>query len=80
MKIHNVFTNIVGRTKFVVTLTGEQWRTQYKAVVDNLLDELTGGEPFEYLAQIGHFVVHYRGNDAHVDEFYRRNWPPACHP
>lgn len=77
MKIHNVFTNIVGRTQFVVELTGEEWRNTYRELIEKLLKQMTGGEPFEYLAQIGHFVIHYRGNDAHVDEFYRRNWPPA---
>ncbi len=77
MKIHNIFTNIVGRTQFVITLSDEEWHGCYKDVLDKLLNDLTGGEPFDYLAQIGHFVVHYLGNDAHVDEFYRRNWPPA---
>jgi hypothetical protein len=78
MKVHNVYTNIVGRTEFVVRITGEQWDTQYAPMIDKLLAETTDGKPFSYKAKIGHFCVEYRGNDPHVHEFYSINWPAAA--
>ena len=78
MKVHNVYTNIVGRTEFVVRITGEQWDNEYAPLVEKILSDSTGGNPFNYKAKIGHFCVQYRGNDPHVYEFYSINWPEAA--
>jgi hypothetical protein len=78
MQVHNVDTNIVGRTQFQVRCSAEEWDKAYWPLIQRLLGELSGGKPFEYKAQVGYFAIQFYGTDEHVAEFYKRNWPEAA--
>ncbi len=77
MQVHNMDTNIVGRTQFQVRCSAEEWDQTYWPLIQKLLGELSGGKPHEYKAQVGYFVIQFLGTDDHVAEFYHRNWPKA---
>jgi hypothetical protein len=73
MKIHNVMTNIVGRTKTERQVAGIIWRTEIQPVLESLLSGKTGRRK----ALIGQWVVEALTNDPHLDEFFSKNWKTA---
>ncbi len=74
IRIHNVMTNIVGRTKTERIVTGEVWKKEIQPALNILLKD-KGIK--SHRAQIGKWIVEYTGNDAHMHEFFVRNWKPA---
>lgn len=74
IKIHNVMTNIVGRTKTERIVPHAVWQNEILPIINTIL---TGPSVKHHNALIGHWIVEYIGNDAHMHEFFTKNWLPA---
>jgi hypothetical protein len=74
IKIRNVITNMVGRTRTERFVTHETWQKEVLPVLDSLL---RGPETKIHKALIGRWVVEYIGNDPHMYEFFVKNWKQA---
>jgi len=74
MHVHNVKTNLVGRTRNERFVSKDEW----KKSIEPLLQRL-GQDPRAktHKALIGQWVVQYVGNDNHMYEFFTRNWKSA---
>lgn len=74
MRIHNVKTNLVGRTRNERIISQEEWKNSIQPLLERLLQTY----PIKtHQALIGQWVVQYLGNDDHMVEFFVRNWKPA---
>lgn len=73
-KIHNVLTNIVGRTRIERIVSGSVWQKEIQPCLDAVLQ---GPSRKEHRARIGQWVVEYIGNNDHMHEFFTKNWKQA---
>lgn len=74
MRIHNVKTNLVGRTRNERIISREEWKQSVEPCLRRLIEDF----PVQtHKALIGKWVVEYIGNDAHMHEFFCRNWKTA---
>ena len=69
----NTFTNISGRAKFERFVTPEVWREEILPVIHQILPS----PKFHAKAKVGHWTIEALGDDAHVHDFFTRNWHPA---
>lgn len=79
MKIHNTLTNVVGRTKTERIVELNVWNQEIFPVLQELLKKHSQN----HKALIGKWVVELVGNDAHMHEFFVKNWkmaPPGQEP
>lgn len=74
IKIHNVMTNIVGRTRTERIVEKKVWSADVLPVIEAALKK-TGFKTHKAL--IGQWVIEYIGNDDHMHEFFVRNWKAA---
>lgn len=74
MKIHNVLTNLVGRTKTERIVDGATWDSQILPVIQNFLKQNSKS----HKSLIGQWVVELIGNDEHMHEFFSKNWKTAA--
>lgn len=74
IKINNVMTNIVGRTKTERIVSAGVWKSDIQPTIDRLLKS-SGTK--RHKALIGKWVVEYIGNNPHMHEFFVRNWKKA---
>lgn len=74
IKIHNVMTNIVGRTAIERNVTGGEWRREIQPALDLIFART---DTKRHKALIGYWVVEYIGNDPHMHEFFVKNWKPT---
>lgn len=73
MKIHNVLTNVVGRTKTERLVSQEVWRREVLPAAQTLLQKNSKS----HKALIGKWVVSLIGNDEHMHDFFTKNWKTA---
>ena len=73
MKIHNVLTNVVGRTKTERLVTQEVWQRDVLPVAQTLLKQNSKS----HKALIGKWVISLLCKDDHMHEFFVKNWKPA---
>lgn len=69
----NTFTNISGRAKFERFVTPQVWREE----VLPLIRQVLSSPPFHSRAKIGQWVIEAAGDDAHMHDFFTKNWHPA---
>ena len=74
LKIHNVMTDITGRTRTERIVSGAVWRKEIQPVLDACLRQVPTKR---HKAKIGRWVVEYAGQDPHMHEFFTKNWKPA---
>lgn len=74
MKIRNVLTNLVGRTKTERLVDGATWENQILPVIQNFLKQNSKS----CKSLIGQWVVELVGNDEHMHEFFSKNWKTAA--
>ena len=74
MQIHNVKTNLVGRTRNERIISREEWKKSIEPALTRLLQS---APVKKHKALIGHWVVEYTGNNDHMYEFFTLNWKTA---
>jgi hypothetical protein len=74
MRVHNVKTNLVGRTRNERIISQEEWKKSVAPLLDLLLKD---PRVKTHKGLIGQWVVQYLGNDDHMYEFFTRNWKHA---
>lgn len=74
MHVHNVKTNLVGRTRNERIVSREEWKNSIEPLLNRLLQD---PRVKTHKALIGNWVVQYLGNDEHMYEFFTRNWKLA---
>ncbi len=74
MHIHNVKTNLVGRTRNERIVSREEWKNVVEPFLKSFLQD---PQVKTHKALIGKWVIQYLGNDAHMHEFFTRNWKSA---
>lgn len=74
MRVHNVKTNLVGRTRNERIVTQAEWKNSIEPLLDRFLQD---PQVKSHKALIGQWVVQYFGNDEHMYEFFTRNWKKA---
>lgn len=74
LHIHNVKTNLVGRTRNERIISAAEWKQSIEPFVQRLLQ---GPAVKSHKALIGKWVIEYLGNDDHMYEFFTRNWKRA---
>lgn len=74
MHIHNVKTNLVGRTRNERIVSQEEWKKAIEPALQTLLEKC---QIKTHKALIGKWVVEYLGNNDHMHEFFTRNWKRA---
>ena len=74
MHVHNVKTNLVGRTRNERIISRDEWKKSIKPLLQRLVQD---PHVKTHKALIGQWVVQYLGNDDHMYEFFTRNWKPA---
>jgi hypothetical protein len=75
IKIHNIHTNIVGRAKTERMVSGDLWRRELFPLICEHLEQ--SSRAIKHKAAIGQWVVELYGNDAHMYEFFVKNWKVA---
>jgi hypothetical protein len=73
MKIHNVLTNVVGRTKTERLVSKDVWLREVLPAAQALLKPNSKS----HKASIGKWVISLLCNDDHMHEFFVKNWKPA---
>lgn len=73
MKIRNVLTNVVGRTKTERLVRRDVWEQEVFPAVQTLLKQ----NAKSHKALIGKWVVSLLGNDEHMHDFFVKNWKVA---
>ncbi|MBI4115027.1 MAG: hypothetical protein HY447_00455, partial [Candidatus Omnitrophica bacterium] len=74
MHVHNVKTNLVGRTRNERIISRNEWKQSIEPLLQNFLQD---PRIKRHKALIGKWVVEYLGNDEHMHEFFVRNWKHA---
>lgn len=74
MRVHNVRTNLVGRTRNERIISQAEWKSLIEPLLDRFLQD---PHVKSHKALIGQWVVQYFGNDDHMVEFFTRNWKKA---
>lgn len=72
IKIHNVLTNVVGRTKTERVVSADVWQKEILPQINRLLTNAKN-----HKALIGQWIVEVSGNDDHMHEFFTKNWKKA---
>lgn len=74
MHLHNVKTNLVGRTRNERIVSVSEWKQSIEPLLQVFLQDPCTKT---HKALIGRWVVEYVGNDDHMFEFFTRNWKSA---
>jgi len=74
MRVHNVKTNLVGRTRNERIVSQAEWKDLLEPLLDRFLQD---PQVKTHKVLIGKWIVQYFGNDDHMYEFFTRNWKRA---